>query len=108
MSTQPADLKLLGPSELQITWTDGEVRLYRVRELRDACPCASCIEKRTNPPVDNLLPVLSAAEMQPLRITSMKPAGNYAYAIDFSDGHNTGIYTLELLKTLGRVAASDA
>jgi len=31
----------------------------------------------------------SAAEAQPLRITAMKPVGNYAYSIDFSDGHNT-------------------
>jgi DUF971 family protein len=28
--------------------------------------------------------------------------GNYAYSIAFSDGHDTGIYTLELLGTLGR------
>jgi len=32
----------------------------------------------------------------------MKPVGNYAYSIAFSDGHDTGIYTLELLRQLGR------
>jgi DUF971 family protein len=31
----------------------------------------------------------------------MKPVGNYAYSIDFSDGHDTGIYTLESLRQLG-------
>jgi DUF971 family protein len=31
----------------------------------------------------------------------MKPVGNYAYSIDFSDGHNTGLYTLEFLRELG-------
>jgi DUF971 family protein len=47
------------------------------------------------------LPIISAAEAQPLRITGMKPVGNYAYSIDFSDGHNTGIYTLESLREMG-------
>jgi DUF971 family protein len=31
----------------------------------------------------------------------MKPVGSYAYSIDFSDGHGTGIYPLELLRELG-------
>jgi DUF971 family protein len=48
------------------------------------------------------LPVLSAQEAQPLRITGMKPVGNYAYNIEFNDGHNSGIYTFELLLTLGQ------
>jgi DUF971 family protein len=34
----------------------------------------------------------------------MKPIGNYAYAIQFSDGHDTGIYTFELLRRLGQVS----
>jgi len=32
----------------------------------------------------------------------MDPVGNYAYRILFSDGHDTGIFTLELLRELGR------
>jgi DUF971 family protein len=31
----------------------------------------------------------------------MDPVGHYAYGIHFSDGHNTGIYTLESLRELG-------
>jgi DUF971 family protein len=31
----------------------------------------------------------------------MEPQGRYAYGIHFSDGHNTGIYTLESLRELG-------
>ena len=34
----------------------------------------------------------------------MEPAGNYAYHISFSDGHNTGIYTLDYLHALGEEA----
>ena len=45
------------------------------------------------------------AEAQPLRIAAMKPVGNYAYSIDFSDGHDTGIYTLDALRELGQEVA---
>ena len=73
-----------------------------IRELRDRCPCATCREKRNAPPPKpNLLQVLSAAETKPLTLTEFKPIGNYAYSIGFSDGHDTGIYTIEFLKELG-------
>ena len=106
MTFQPSKLELATPDRLRITWSGGEIREYTIRELRDKCPCATCREKRNAPPPPvTLLPVLSTAETLPLRITAMKPVGNYAYSIDFSDGHNTGIYTLESLRKLGTEAA---
>jgi DUF971 family protein len=45
--------------------------------------------------------VLSLAEARPLTVLGMTPVGNYAYSIAFSDGHDTGIYTLEFLRSLG-------
>ncbi len=47
------------------------------------------------------LQVLSMAEARPLTITGVKPVGNYAYSVAFSDGHDTGIYTLDFLRELG-------
>jgi DUF971 family protein len=106
MNLQPTNLQLAGPDQLRITWNDGQIREYAVRELRERCPCATCREKRrAPPPPPTQLPVLSPAETQPLRISSMKPVGNYAYAIDFTDGHNTGIYTLETLREMGTPVA---
>ena len=100
----PVKLELAGENRLLIEWSDAQRRSYTFRELRNACPCASCREKRkaVDAPADPLqLPVLSAAETQPLRINGMKPVGNYAYSIAFSDGHDTGIFTLESLRELG-------
>jgi DUF971 family protein len=103
MNAQPTKLELVGEDRLRITWSDGQVREYAVRELRNTCPCATCREKRkAPPPAPTQLPIISAAEAQPLRITGMEPVGNYAYSIDFSDGHNTGIYTLESLREMGQ------
>jgi DUF971 family protein len=104
MSTSPTDLQLVDPEHLRIKWTDGQIREYTVRELREMCPCATCRERRTSPPPPpTTLTVLSPAETQPLRIAAMQPTGRYAYSIHFSDGHDTGIYTLELLRELGAV-----
>ena len=105
--TFPTALKLTDDNRLLITYSDNVTRSYRVRELRDACPCATCREKRSAPPADPFkLPMLSTAELEPLRIQGMKPVGNYAYTISFSDGHDTGIFTFELLRELGTEAPS--
>jgi len=102
VNLQPTSLNMISDDLLQIVWSDDQVRRYAVRELRDQCPCASCRENRNAPqPPAVLLPVLSEAETQPLRIMRMEPAGRYAYAIHFSDGHDTGLFTLESLRELG-------
>ena len=36
-----------------------------------------------------------------VKIESIEPVGNYAVALHFDDGHNTGIYTWETLHELG-------
>ena len=101
MNVYPAKLELLGDQDLQIGWSDGQRRRYGLRNLRDACPCATCREKRAE--TKPSLPVLSAEQLQPLKINGMKPVGSYAYTIAWSDGHDTGIYTYELLRELGEV-----
>jgi DUF971 family protein len=105
---QPTKLELAGPDRLRITWSDGHLREYPIRELRDNCPCATCREKRKTPLASPaLFPIISESDIRPLRITGMQPVGNYAYSIEFSDGHNTGIYTLESLHTMGQVLSAE-
>ena len=112
VSVVPTALALAADGRLRIEWSDGSARIYRVRELRDACPCAGCREKRNAPPPAPAaggllsLPVLTAAEARPLELQGMAPVGNYAYSIQFSDGHETGIYTFELLRELGEDTAA--
>lgn len=102
MSTaSPTNLKLLPNGSLQIDWTDGTVRVYTIRNLRDNCPCAHCAEARLHPKPSNPFAVLKPEETKPLTIAAMEPMGNYAYAIHFSDRHDTGIFTLEHLLKIG-------
>lgn len=102
MTVQPTKLYLIDPKTLGIEWSDGQRRVYDVAELRSNCPCAMCADLRRQrgdgePPSDTPTP--------PVSITQMGPVGNYAYKIHFSDGHSTGIYTLELLRELGHESA---
>jgi DUF971 family protein len=115
MQIYPTELKKLDQERaLVIAWSDGQRRRYPIAELRKRCPCASCREQRREdkplgaaPAQDapardaGLLPVISAQEAQPLDIVGMKPVGNYAYSIQFNDGHDTGIFTFEFLRELG-------
>ena len=105
MAIMPQPIKLARAEHggLLIQWSDGQQREYSFRELRQACPCATCREKRMEEPKPaSLLPILTAAETKPLDLASMTPVGNYAYNIGFSDGHDTGIYPMELLRELGK------
>lgn len=98
----PTTLQHLPDNVLQIEWSDGKTHTYRAADLRAGCPCATCREKRSSPPPPtDQLTVLSLAETQSISITGMQPVGTYAYRIDFSDGHNSGLFTLERLREMG-------
>jgi ATP-binding protein involved in chromosome partitioning len=78
-----------------ITWAEDHVGVYPARDLRLACPCAECVEEMSGRPLldPNAVPV----DVVPLRISLV---GAYAVRIDWSDGHSTGIYTYDYLRTL--------
>ena len=99
----PTSIQRLDNHRIRITWSDNTVRDYTASELRDRCPCATCREKQSAPaPPPTELTVLSMAETQPTSVVGMKPAGAYAYNIQFSNGCNSGLYTFELLQELGQ------
>jgi DUF971 family protein len=98
----PSSLKI-EEGLLVIGWSDGSSTKHRPNELRKACPCATCREKRKadeEAKPKGFLPILSPAEAQPLAVQRMRPVGNYAYNIQFSDGHDSGIFSFDLLREL--------
>ena len=98
-ATNAVPVSLKGePDALVIAWSDGLTQRLRWQQLREQCPCATCRVKRSQPaPLFN---VLRPEEAQPVRATRMQPLGNYAYQIEFNDGHSTGIYSLDFLRGL--------
>lgn len=100
MTPQPTHLERVDDSQLLIRWSDDVETTIPFRVLRDQCPCATCREKRGAKQEATLLPVLKPEELQPVKIAGMKPVGGYAYGIQFSDGHDSGIFTFEFLRSL--------
>lgn len=91
----PRDMKQAGPTDLAISWNDGHESVYPVRLLRLACRCANCMDESSGAPL--LDPARVAPNVRPLRID---PVGRYAVQIHWSDGHATGIYTFEHMRSL--------
>lgn len=85
---------------LRITWADHVTTEYPAAFLRKHCPCASCRTDR-DARDRSLLPILGAAPKGELRIVGGHLVGNYALQLDWSDGHNTGIFDFRLLRALG-------
>jgi len=80
---------------LGIDWSDGEQGRWRLATLRRHCPCASCVDEWSGKAL--LDPSAVADDITASRVESV---GLYALRIDFSDGHNTGIYNYPYLRDL--------
>jgi len=89
------------PRTLSILWEDGHRDDFDVRDLRLACRCALCVEEMSGRPL--LDPKTIRSDVSPRQIVSI---GNYAIQFDWSDGHNSGIYSFNDLRALGARAAA--
>lgn len=65
------------------------------RAVRLACRCAACVDEVSG--AHRLRPGAVPEDVRPLRVS---PQGNYGLRIEWSDGHGTGIYTLDQLRGL--------
>ncbi len=79
--------------ELVFAWPGGRRDVVPPARLRDACPCAGCVEEGTGRKI--LDPGSIPADIRPLAV---EPVGSYAVQIRWSDGHSTGIYTWQTLR----------
>jgi DUF971 family protein len=91
---------------VDITWADNHSSHYDFPYLRDECPCATCNEKRGeehqhsgSKPAPISSPALPMFKPK-IRAQSATRVGNYAVQISFTDGHNTGIFSYDHLRTI--------
>ncbi len=83
--------------EVAIAWLDGEESYIGFEDLRKACPCATCqgepdaMGRVVKPPVD-----YTARSFDLLR---MEVVGGYAVSFSWADGHSTGIYSYQYLRS---------
>jgi DUF971 family protein len=89
---------------VDITWADGHESHYDFAYLREECPCATCNDERGKkqtfaaaaPASSAVLPMFKPKP----RAQSATVMGNYAVQIRFSDGHSTGIYSYDHLRSI--------
>jgi len=99
--TTPIGFLRRDPRTLSILWEDGRHDDFDVRDLRLACHCALCVEEMSGRKL--LDPKTIRSDVSPKKIVSI---GNYAINFDWSDGHNSGIYSFKDLRALGARAAA--
>lgn len=100
--TTPTDIKLVrAENRLSITWKDGTVSTYDTTLLRKNCPCATCnAERQQQSETKELFPILKKDPGKgPPQVTGARLVGNYALHIQWSDGHDTGIFDFRLLRS---------
>ncbi|HMI50719.1 MAG TPA: DUF971 domain-containing protein [Candidatus Saccharimonadales bacterium] len=90
---------------VDISWADGHASHYDFPYLRDECPCATCNEKRDQERNQTAPAILAPSPLLPMfkpkaRAQAATSVGNYAIQITFSDGHATGIYSYDQLRTI--------
>ena len=88
---------------LEIDWQDGHHSAWNFAWLRDACPCATCVDERKNEGRKIGQAKAKPAELLPMYKTPAKPAsahgvGRYALQFNWLDGHSGGIYSWEYLR----------
>lgn len=88
---------------LEIDWTDGHKSSWNFAWLRNACPCATCIDERKQQGRKAGQPKAKPAELLPMYAPPSKPksanaVGRYALQFNWLDGHSSGIYSWEYLR----------
>ncbi|OGA53790.1 MAG: 1-(5-phosphoribosyl)-5-((5-phosphoribosylamino)methylideneamino)imidazole-4-carboxamide isomerase [Betaproteobacteria bacterium RIFCSPLOWO2_12_FULL_62_13] len=92
---QPTEIKLHQKSRvLEVSFADGKTFHLPCEFLRVYSPSA---EVRGHGPGQEVLQV----EKKHVEITKIEPVGSYAIQLTFSDGHDTGIYSWDLLYDYG-------
>lgn len=95
---RPAEITIeRAAEELRIRWADGHASAWSLPWIRAHCPCASCREeRRARAESDGLL--LNSGPPPSAEVTGAELVGNYALRLDWTDGHNSGIYPFSALR----------
>ena len=92
-SHQPLVIKRSDPARVEIEWADGRTSVFSAAELRRLCPCARCVNEVTGVRMHD-----PASVPEDLAQSELRMVGNYAIALRFSDGHDTGIFPFRFLR----------
>ena len=93
----PNRLELIG-NEVAIIWNDGHEQFIAMEKLRAASPSAENTGERDL--LGRQFGGSSQKSFPGVTVRDWRMVGGYAIQFDFSDGHNTGLYTFVYLRAL--------
>jgi ATP-binding protein involved in chromosome partitioning len=100
---EPKAISLSDDGQLVVEWPNGHVGTYAPYDLRISCPCAECVNEDTGERT------LDPKQIRlDIKIAGFEKVGRYAVGITFSDGHNTGLYKFDRLKSLEQKSRDSA
>jgi DUF971 family protein len=91
-------IRLQSSDRLVIEWDDGHEGIHSLRKLRDECPCAGCRGETVL--LKTYQPERQSETPAGYELAAIEQVGHYAIKISWKDGHSTGIYDWEYLRSL--------
>lgn len=96
MPGPPQNIRAHHPEKLlELVWEDDQSSKLPYRLLRGRCPCASCVNEFSGKRTFDI--EHTTDEIKP---NELMLSGNYALQIRWNDGHHTGIYTWDYLRSI--------
>jgi DUF971 family protein len=97
MIDPPSNIRALQADQtLEVAWPDARVDRLPYHTIRSQCPCAGCRDEWTGERI------LDPAAIRPdLKLVGMENIGTYAVQFAWNDGHSSGLYTWETLRSIG-------
>src|ERR1700680_4917228 len=103
---KPASVKVhvTSGAGVDIIWADGHASHYDFPYLREECPCATCNDERIK---KQEFAAAGPASASALPMFKPKPRAaaaavvSYRRQLTFNDGHATGIYSYDHLRSVG-------
>jgi len=100
---EPVHIDLKKDRGLTIEWGDGGTSYFSIAYLRKMSPSADQRELRKEMERNPLTVLPARAAMTSSSVitaTTAELVGNYAIRVEFSDGHRTGLYTWDYLRSI--------
>jgi DUF971 family protein len=98
MKPVPTEIQLI-ENEVALKWSDGRENFIPSEDLRAASPSAE--NQGESDLFGNRYGGTSQTSFPGVKVVDWERIGNYAVRFVFSDGHQTGLFTYPLLRSLG-------
>jgi DUF971 family protein len=82
---------------MRIVWADGHESLYELPALRRSCPCAGCSGEMGRPGTVDGKTVFTPRQTT---LVDVQPLNRFGLQLIWADGHDDGLFSYALLRTL--------